>query len=278
MVSSELEARLDNLLSTAQEETADIDMFAPIPLREECPICMIPLPLFGTESIFFACCGKLICKGCTYKNSLTKVKNGTPIHEILNNEMKCAFCQQLSKLTYKNEIKCLKKLMKKNNIQAFRQMAGHYMRGEGVIESDTRALEMYIRAAELGDYANAFAMIGDYYFAIEQNDLKAAKFWEISAKKGSAHAHKELSLVCARNGDIQKGIEHSKVAASAGFKESMDSVMKAYKHKVISKEDLTITLRAFQASNDATKSKDRDDARALKERKSGVPSHSHLFK
>ena len=31
MASLELEARLDNLLATAQEETKDIDLFAPIP-------------------------------------------------------------------------------------------------------------------------------------------------------------------------------------------------------------------------------------------------------
>ena len=43
MVSLELEARLDNLLATAQKETADIDLFAPIPDKNECPMCMIPL-------------------------------------------------------------------------------------------------------------------------------------------------------------------------------------------------------------------------------------------
>ena len=46
MASLELKARLDTLLSTAQAETADIDLFATIDIqeREECPICMIPLP------------------------------------------------------------------------------------------------------------------------------------------------------------------------------------------------------------------------------------------
>jgi len=34
----ELEARLNNLLSTAQVETKDIDLFAPIEEKEECPI------------------------------------------------------------------------------------------------------------------------------------------------------------------------------------------------------------------------------------------------
>ena len=35
-----MEARLDNLL-TAQEETANDDLYAPIAEREECPICLL---------------------------------------------------------------------------------------------------------------------------------------------------------------------------------------------------------------------------------------------
>jgi len=66
MVPSELEARLDNLLATARAETANIDLFAPIPEREECPLCMIQLPFKEIETVFKPCCGKLICKGCMY--------------------------------------------------------------------------------------------------------------------------------------------------------------------------------------------------------------------
>jgi len=34
------------------------------PSEEECPICMLPLPININQSIFKSCCGKLICKGC----------------------------------------------------------------------------------------------------------------------------------------------------------------------------------------------------------------------
>jgi hypothetical protein len=68
MATLDLEARLDNLLATAQEETKDIDLFAPIQEREECPICMIPLPMRDDETVFKLCCGKVICSGCVYKN------------------------------------------------------------------------------------------------------------------------------------------------------------------------------------------------------------------
>ena len=63
--------------------------------------------------------------------------------------------------------------------------------------------------------------------------------------------------------NIQKSINHYKVAASAGYKDAMDRLMRFYKDKVLSKEDLTQTLRAYQASINNMKSKDRDEARAF---------------
>ena len=33
---------------------------------EECPICMIPLPINPNEVLFKTCCGKMICDGCNY--------------------------------------------------------------------------------------------------------------------------------------------------------------------------------------------------------------------
>ena len=267
MVSLELEARLDNLLATAQEETAYIDLFAPIKAREECPICMIPLPLGEDETIFEICCGQRICAGCIWKNIQTDRKNGVPDHE-----QKCAFCRQAPKST----IKALKKLMKKNNSEAYMQMGLAYKSGEvssaggseDVFQSDTRALEMYISAAELG-HIGALEHIGSKYLlgdiAVEQWNSKALAFYEVAAKKGSVHAHVVLSSFHDKMGNTSECIKHVSVTAGAGNKESMDVFMKAYKDNLVSKEDLAQTLRAFQVSNDLMKSKERDDARAFYE-------------
>ena len=66
------------------------------------------------------------------------------------------------------------------------------------------------------------------------------------------------------NGDNQTSIRHIKVAACAGDQESMNCLVANYRNKLLSKDDLTQTLRAFQASRDEMKSKDRDDAQAMK--------------
>lgn len=264
MTTLELEARLDNLLSTAQIETADINIFAPIAEREECPICLIPLPINVKEITFMSCCGKRICFGCTCKHAVTDVKNGAPL-----DEHKCAFCQQIVKVTAKIHIKRLKKLMKKNIPKSFIQMANRYKTGtDGVLQSDTRVLEMYIRAAELGD-TEAYCMIGSYYHdgvVIGHDMSKALEYDEVAAKKGCIPAHKRLAGFHGRNGNIRVCMKHLKVAACAGDQDSMDNLMNAYKDKLISKEELTQTLHAFQASNNEIKSEDRDDARVAKAR------------
>ena len=224
MTSLELEARLDNLLATAQEETKDVDLFAPIIVadREECPICMMPLPLLGNEVLFMSCCGKSICNGCAYKHIEVDVKKGTP-----GDEAKCVFCQQ-PMASIGNYNKQLKKLMKKKNPKAFFQMACMYKDGDGIIQSDTRALQMSIEAAELG-YAAAFGMIGKYYmrgFAATRDVAKGLKYYEIASKKGDIETHKLLAWFHGENGNHQKCIDHLKVVASAGYQESMNTLIK----------------------------------------------------
>ena len=267
MATLELEARLDNLLVTAQAETADIDIFAPMVVNDECPICLIPLPLHDDEIVFMFCCGKQICNGCNCVQMM---------NDIMKNEVsKCAFCRQPDQDEGKTNVKRLKKLTKKNNPEAFMQMAMRYKSGDGLMQSDTRSLEMYIRAAELS-HANAYVSIGEFYkrgVAVEQNTSKALAFHEVGAKKGSVHAHYLLTKFHRRNGNIQQLMEHMKVTASAGAQDSMDYLMKVYKQKLLSKEDLTQTLRAYQTSSNDTKSKDRENAaRLMKEQNSTSPS------
>ena len=100
---------------------------------------------------------------------------------------------------------------------------------------------------------------------MEQNLSKASEFYEVSAKKGSYRAHLNLASLHGRNDDFEKSVEHVKAAASAGDKESMDMLMDIYKQQLLPKEELAQTLRAYQASRDETKSRDRDDARLFEE-------------
>ena len=79
-----------------------------------------------------------------------------------------------------------------------------------------------------------------------------------------------MLVLVGRNWDAYKSFEHLKVAASAGAQDSMATLMEFYKVKLISKEDLTQTLRAHQTSLNEMKSKERDDAIAFRQLHSGA--------
>jgi len=111
-------------------------------------------------------------------------------------------------------------------------------------------------------------LIGKFYedgTLVEKDVSKVFKFLEVAAKRGDALAHNLLALYEEDIGNMNKSIKHLKVAASAGHKKSMDALMNLYRDKLLSKDELTQTLRAYQASNDLTKSQERDDARELKQ-------------
>jgi len=54
-------------------------LFAQPPHREDCPICMIPLPLQQTQQTkYFSCCGKVICVGCIVHSDEVGLKDICP--------------------------------------------------------------------------------------------------------------------------------------------------------------------------------------------------------
>lgn len=194
-------------------------------------------------------------------------KSGGEIEQAIKRlrKMSCSFCRQPIEMADIDKIKSLEKLMKKNDPEAFMQMAKRYKIGDGVLQSDTRHLEMRISAAELGN-AEAFGYIAGFCLGgivVEQNTSKAWELLEVGAKKGSISAHESLARQHQRRGNTQTSIKHLKVVANAGGQQAMNGLMKAYREKALSKEDLTQVLRAFQTSSNEMKSKDRDDARAF---------------
>ena len=85
---------------------------------------------------------------------------------------------------------------------------------------------------------------------------------KVAAKKGSLYAHTRLAgfYGMSINWNEHKLIKHTTVAANAGCKIAMDALMKFYREKMLSKEELTQTLHAFQAASNETKSREREAA------------------
>ena len=73
----------------------DPDLWKPPPPTEECPVCMVPLPLDNAKSMYFACCGKTLCFACCDEHDralhVTNRKRGKKKLPPL--EFTCAFCR-----------------------------------------------------------------------------------------------------------------------------------------------------------------------------------------
>ena len=104
------------------------------PPPEECPICMLPLPLNAGESTFESCCGKLLCMGCV----LAMIESGA--------KKICAFCRTPGGESDEESIRRNKKLIEKGNARAFYALAGCYAKGElGIPQDWGKANELLLK-------------------------------------------------------------------------------------------------------------------------------------
>ena len=76
---------------------SDEDLFKEPQPNDECPICMLQLPLETQMSQHQECCGKLICMGCAHAAYIE------------NNRRLCPFCRTLVATSDGERVKLLKK-------------------------------------------------------------------------------------------------------------------------------------------------------------------------
>ena len=107
-------------------ELHDEELFKDPPPREECPICMLPLPHDADQSMFKSCCGKLICTGCHFAMMKEEVRKGKKKEEL----GMCAFCRTPAHSSEEEGIERLAQLMDKGNAIAYYQFGCFYASGD----------------------------------------------------------------------------------------------------------------------------------------------------
>ena len=221
-------------------------LFKEPPPPEDCPICMLPLPLDADQITFESCCGKLICNGC--------------IVAMLEREgvnILCAFCRTPGTKSDEEIIERLEKLMDKGNAYACSRLAGCYAKGRmGILQDWLKANELYLKAGELG-CAEAYFNLGNTYDfgrGVEIDKEKAKHYLELAAMNGCLHARYNLGVIEGQAGNNQRAYKHYLIAAGAGFKLSLDIVKSGFRSGIITKDEYANTLRAYQKSQDDIKS------------------------
>jgi hypothetical protein len=237
-------------------ELRDAELFKENPPREECPICMLPLPLNISESSFESCCGKLICGGCIYSMAETGGKN----------MMLCPFCKTPNEISGDEEVKRLTKLMEKGNADAFGQLGLYYHRGScGLRQDMAKANELWLKAGQLG-CAQAYHNLGYTYengIGVEVDKKKAKHYYELAAMKGSIPARHNLGCLEGQAGNHQRAMKHCLIAARAGCNKSLNTVKGGFMDEDVTKAEYANALPEYQKSQDEMKSDARDNALAF---------------
>jgi len=235
-------------------ELHDKELFKEPPPAEECPICMLLLPINSSQKLFKSCCGKTICHGCAY--AMVESEGGGDL---------CPYCRAPKQSSDEEHIKRIKELMDKDNGEAFNMLAQHYYMGTaGVPQDDIKANELYLRAGELG-CAAAFYNLGVAYndgLGVEGDMKKAKHYYELAAMNGDAHARHNLGELELEglSGNHQRSLRHFIMAAKAGYKESLDQVKRGFKKGLVTKDEYASTLRAHHERLDEMKSDEREEA------------------
>ena len=195
---------------------------------------------------YYSCWGKRICKGCVY--SFTQS----------GNIGKCHFCNaDRASKTNEEVVEDVMKRVEANDVASINLLADTYYKGlNGVQQDRTSAMELYVRAADLGN-TKAHGSLSDIYH--EGGGLKKAKFHcEAAAMAGHEGARCNLGTMEAQSGNIGPAVKHWMIAASCGNYKAMQNLLIAFNQGSTSRATIDSTLTAYNTSCVEMRSEARD--------------------
>jgi TPR repeat protein len=198
-----------------------------------------------TTEQYYPCCGKSICNGCAHS-----------FRESGNDE-ECLFCTAEINKTDEELVGEITKRADANDATSICLLAYCYYKGlSGVQQNQTKAMELYARAANLG-YKKAHNNLAYIYH--EGGNMKKAKFHdEAAAMAGDEASRHNIACMEKKSGNMDRAIKHFTIAASAGHYKSMHHLLVAFKEGVVSRESMDSTLAAYNMSCAEMRSEARD--------------------
>lgn len=267
--------RLNVLAKNLEEELEGADLFAPLPLTEDCAICLVPLSRINADKFYQACCGNDICWACHFENKESIKKQNEEKNAGKKLAFTCPFCREPEPTCADEELARLQARCLQNDHCALTLMGELYRRGEcGLAKDDLKALDYYIRAVELGS-APSCNCIGKNYNegnGVAINKKRAALFERVGALRGNVVARNHIgSSEYFDLGNNEIGIRHWKIAAEAGHQLSLNALRDIFNadgkmtgKEFISKEYLESTYRACHAAQMEITSEEREKHKTTK--------------
>lgn len=240
-------------------ELFDMKLFKQPPKKEDCPICCITMPLKWSDTGFMDCCGKAICLGCFV--SLTRVHV-------------CPFCNDSNVPRNDEELikRYTERMEKFNDPMATYLLGSYYENGNRGLPVDyAKAAELYQRASELGS-GEAHYFLGQLYKygkgveqGVQVDEKKALHHYQLAAISGVMDARYKVGEAESEKGNVARSLRHLMIAAKCGHDGSLETIKLCFTKGLVTKEDFAKALREHKASQDETKSEQRERAKALRD-------------
>ena len=249
-IAANQEVNLETPNKDSPQGASDEDLFKQPP-KGECPICMLTLPFHHSETSYKACCGKIICNGCSYADVIE------------NNRDLCPFCRTPIATSTGEEMKRTKKRVEADDAIAINELGYYYAKGSwGLQQNYKKANKLFLRAGELGN-ALAYNNLANAYKNGEGvgRDTKKVKYYcELAAMGGDMTARHNLGALEADAGNMERAVKHWMISAGAGDDISLKSIRQCYSRGYATKDDFEKALRAHKDAKDAMKSEQREAA------------------
>jgi len=270
--SSGIDAVSDNLgrIDISNDDVVKVDisdekLFADPPPKEDCPICLQPMPyspgLCEVYTTYLPCCGKT-SDGCCLAEDKEMEKG--------NIKQWCSCCRVPLPTTDEEQIKRFEKRMELHDAEAMSFLGGAYSDGDlGLPQDFNKTIDLWQKAAALGSTGAHYNLGIAYYHSkvgVEKDIEKAIQHWMLAAIGGHEVARFLLGMKekmeANTEGNMNHAMKHFMIAARSGYEDSLTEVGEGYKIGYVTKDEYAAALRAHQDIRDEMKSKQRDIAAA----------------
>ena len=158
-------------------------------MTEECPICMMRLPMLPDEFYYHPCCGKTICHGCI---AASRKAQGVGLTDP---DPPCAFCRRPMASSPEELFgRINERINKHGDAMAVFTMGTHHREGSGVPKDDRNAFECDVKVSQMGNPHGMYNVAGCYMSGtgVPMDKKKARTYLEMAASNGHVGALVQL--------------------------------------------------------------------------------------
>ena len=250
---------------------SDPELWKPHPPTEDCPVCMVPMPLESEKMRYATCCGKVICVACSQEDirALAITNRKREKKELPPLDGSCAFCRESTNTNTYIYAERIKNRIDNGDIEAILSMAICCRDGlEGLPKDEGKALELFNKAADMGS-GTAMFHIGFHHMYVARDKKKSIEYFVEAVKMGDVESRCALAVIFSGERHFHLARKHLRLAAEAGHKTAIKQFWKLFSYGKLNKTDLEEILRAHQAACDEMDSEDRRRYDAYEEAKAG---------